>query len=240
MFIGISLWSSGWLKVAEKLNWKNVIILLAGLAIVLLTKIYVAAVLVICSLFLPLKFLIDNKLLWLMRLTFWALVVFVTWYGLHNGFCEKVIDKRNEFIALSVNEHSGSVITTQPVAADCSTLTNLVPSAIINAVLKPFVWQKGNMFEMLFGIENMCFIVALVALLAFCFKRPRGEKLLLMLFCLFFALLNYLSIGITVPIMGAIVHYRIVATPFLLLSVLLMIDLEKLKARFNSLFRFSI
>ena len=50
-----------------------------------------------------------------------------------------------------------------------------------------------------------------------------------------FAGLNYLGIGITVPVLGAIVHYRVVAMPFLLLSVLLMADLEKLKKHFAQL-----
>ena len=229
ILVGISLYLSTWFNISNKPAWKSVALLLAGLMVVMLTKIYVAGTLIICSLFLPLKFTMDYRLVWLTRISFWVVVVFGTWYALHHGFCERIIDKRNEFVALSIAQNSGSLIDGSLKQADCGTLISLVPVAIVNAVLRPFVWHPDNLFEMLFAVENLVFLFALIALLVFYFKKPQKQKLLLALFCFFFALLNYLGIGITVPIVGAIVHYRVVAAPFLLLSVLLMTDLAKLK-----------
>ena len=237
MMTGISLYLNAALVTSGN-AWRRGVLMLVGLVIVLQTKIYVLAVLLLCSIFLPFKELFRSRVLLTGRLVFCLIVVVSIGYGLNKGFCEKVIDKHNEFIALAISEHSGTAIDTQFVEPGCGNLISLFPKAMVNTIMTPFIWQKGNLFEMLFGAENLLFIIALLFLLVFYFKKPSGDKLWLVLFCMLFAALNYLGIGITVPIVGAIVHYRVVAAPFLLLTVLLMTDLEKLKQRLSGLFSF--
>ncbi len=147
-------------------------------------------------------------------------------YG--NYACYILIEKRNEFIELAITESAGSSFDANILEPTIPNLIKLLPEAFINSVLRPFVWDGGKVFQKVFAVENLFFLLAVLLPLRY-FKLPKDEKLLLCLTFLFFALANYMIIGITVPVMGAIVHYRVIAAPFLLLAFLLATDLERLK-----------
>jgi hypothetical protein len=230
MLAGISLYLSARLGDRREGGVWRIFLIFLGFIIVALTKIYVAAILVISSFFIPVKTTgRQAQVAWGGRIVFAMIIGFVAFTYAGNNFCSKVIDKRNEFIALSLAEHSGSSLDTSLTTADCEHLASLVPKAMVNAIGRPYVWSGRNTFEILFALENIVFLLGLLVLLIFYLKKPVGDKLLVAMFCSSFAAFNYLVIGITVPVVGAIVHYRIVAMPFLLLAVLLFIDLDKLK-----------
>jgi predicted permease len=94
------------------------------------------------------------------------------------------------------------------------------------------VWEGGKLFQRFFAVETLLQFLFILVLIPF-WKRPSKTKLSLCLFCFSFAALNYLMIGVTIPVLGAIVHYRITAVLFLLMGVLLMTDLEKLNRKFG-------
>ena len=146
-----------------------------------------------------------------------------------NSVCEKIIDKRNEFTLLAIAENAGSYFDTEMYPTDCNHLVALIPKALSDSMLQPFIWDKGNFFQLLFSIENLAFILLLIYLLIRYFKRPDKDKTLTVTSFLVFAFLNYLVIGITVPITGAIVHYRVIATPFLFIGILFFINQAALK-----------
>ena len=76
-------------------------------------------------------------------------------------------------------------------------------------------------------LENL-FIIAIVILSFFYGKRIRPREWKFVIFCLTFSLILFLIIGLTTPIIGAIVRYKIPAIPFLMISVLLFFDGQKL------------
>ncbi len=237
LFIGIALYLSPWLSDRKKSLPQRLIISSAGFLIVGLTKVYVAAVLFVCSVFLPVRTENPAKSKLAIRFIVGAGFCLSCWfYFSHNPVCGLIADKRNEFVALSIAEHSKSALDTTMIAADCNHLVGLIPEALLNALLRPFVWERGNPLQLLFAIENLILLLSMAGLLLFYFKKPESDKAWLALFCFAFAVLNYLSIGITVPVLGAIVHYRVIAMPFLLLSVLLMTDTDKLKLHFTGLY----
>ena len=51
------------------------------------------------------------------------------------------------------------------------------------------------------------------------------------LFCISFTFIQFLIIGETTPILGAIARYKVPALPFLLISFLFLLDKEKLVKR---------
>ena len=231
MFVGIAGYLCIWLSAVQLKGWQKGVLGVLFIAIIGSTKIYVAGVMLACTGLLP--FANTMKQVRLARVAFYVAVLVAVIYALVSlPVCERMIEKRNEFVMLALTEHSGSSVDSTLLDADCSHFISLFPAAFINAVLRPFVWSGGNTFQLLFALENTFFLSAVVVLLLFCFKKPEGPKLWLALFCLVFALLNYMGIGLTVPIMGAVVHYRIVALPFLLLGVLCVTDLEKVKIIF--------
>lgn len=144
-----------------------------------------------------------------------------------SSLCEKLIDKRNEFVQLATDENAGSLLNTEILSVDCHSLLSVLPSAFVNSILRPFVWESGGAFQKIFAVENALVFLFILFFLIHYFKFPQREKLLLAVFLFSFALLNYFLIGITVPVVGAIVHYRVIATPFLFLGLLCFVSLEK-------------
>lgn len=157
---------------------------------------------------------------------FWLMTIYVLTFK-SSSLCQKVIDKRNEFVFLAMQENAGSLIDQRIFSTNCTQLFSITPAAVVNSILRPFIWEKNNAFQFLFAFENLAFIVFLIYLLIRHFRIPEKEKLLPAVFFLTFSFLNYLIIGLTVPVTGAIVHYRVIASPFLLLGLLFFISLEK-------------
>ena len=233
LFTGVSLYLSQWLNDKNDNIGRNLVISAPGFLIVGLTKVYVAVVLFACSILLPAR---NVRSFFVVRAVVAIALCLGCWfYFSHYPVCQLLADKRNEFVALSIAEHSSSALDTMMITPDCDHIVGIMPSAMVNAVLRPFIWENGNMLQMLFAIENLFLMVAVLCLLLFYFKVPESNKIWLALFCFSFAALNYSGIGITVPVLGAIVHYRVVAVPFLLLSVLLITDLDKLRQHLTRL-----
>lgn len=141
-----------------------------------------------------------------------------------------LIGKRNEFAELARLENAGSYLGVTIYNPTLTNVARLLPEALQNTLLRPYIWEGGKLFQLLFAMENTLFLL-LVALLLIFYKKPTGFRLQLCLCFLFIAIANYVVIGITVPVLGAIVHYRVIATPFLLLAVLLAVDIEKLRSK---------
>ena len=155
----------------------------------------------------------------------------------HNTFvCEvmaRLISKRNEFVQLGLKMKAGSLADSTLRDPDCTGALNLIPSAMYNMFFQPFVWSRG-LFEKVFGVENLFVLLFTISAL-FYFKRPKRAKLQLAVFSLTFFLLNYLLIGITVPIIGALVRYKIFGFMFYLILVFSFMSLRKLISDFRKI-----
>jgi hypothetical protein len=238
LFPSVVFWSSGLLKeqlllaligfyifIHNRVIFKTEVVTWLAMALILwmvyAVKPSVAACLLVSSVFLP-GFKVNQTRQMIAAILAASLLLMIgislNW---HYRLCELIINKRNEFVQLAFSEHVGSYFDARILKAGCADFFKLIPGAMVNAVFRPFVWDAGNKFQVFFAIENAVFILGISYLLIRYFKFPAGEKRLLFLFCLTFAISNYFIIGITVPIMGAIVHYRVIAAPFLLLAALL-------------------
>ena len=236
LFVGIALYIYAATKPSTGINWKNLLFIFMAILLVALTKIYVGLIMVLCGTFLPTQ--IEGKTYRsgiALKYGVYIGMGILVWLYAGDYLSSNIIYKRNEFIQLAIAEHSNSILDTTIVTGGWNSIFALVPSAFENAILRPFVRDKGTVFQLLFAVENFLFIASLIFLLLRYFKWPEKIKLFMALFCFSFAVLNYLSIGITIPILGAIVHYRVIAMPFLLLSVLLMTNLERLKFDYTRL-----
>ncbi|MCW3124360.1 MAG: hypothetical protein JWO03_18 [Bacteroidetes bacterium] len=148
----------------------------------------------------------------------------------HDAFmCDmmtSLVAKRNEFIVLGLKMKAGSLTDTAIRPLGCLEPLRLIPSALYNMFMLPAVWSK-SLFEKIFGLENLSILLFTVVAL-FYFKRPKRAKLQLVAFCFVFFSLNYALIGITVPIIGALVHYKVFGLLFYLILIFSLISLRKL------------
>jgi len=164
-----------------------------------------------------------------------TLAVIWLFYAHDTFICEvmsSIIHKRNDFVTLGMKMKAGSLVDERILADGCLTPLKLIPMGLYDMFFQPFVWSPG-LFEKLFGIENLVTLL-LTFLALFYFKKPKGSKLQLAAFCLTFFMLNYLLIGVTIPIIGALVRYKIFGLLFYVVFLISCIDLNKIILMANS------
>jgi hypothetical protein len=164
-----------------------------------------------------------------------AIVLWVS-YGHHAFLCDvmsSLISKRNEFVSLGLKMKAGSLVDTDIIEPGCTAPLHLIWPAMYDMFLQPFIWSKGA-FEKVFGLENLLVIIFTGTAL-FYVKRPKRAKLQLAVFCFVFFVLNYALIGITVPIIGALVRYKIFGLLFYLILIFSCISLRKIISDINRL-----
>lgn len=105
------------------------------------------------------------------------------------------------------------------------------PQALSNTFLRPFIWECKSGMMLVAGIENL--LILLFIMLCIIFIKPLSSiPWEYVLFCLSFVVIQFLIIGCTTPVLGAIARYKVPALPFLMIAFLLLLDKNKLQQQF--------
>lgn len=120
---------------------------------------------------------------------------------------------------------SGSIIHTNKLENNGLDLLLSLPKAWCHAMFKPFLLSSKNPLLLVSGLEN--FLIFLMIIAVFVFRKKQLQLNLLVLFFTASTVLMFF-VGVTTPVMGAIVRYKIPALLFLLLALLLIIDVQHL------------
>ena len=102
-----------------------------------------------------------------------------------------------------------------------------LPQALVNVMLRPFLWECHDFFQALAAVEIVFFWVLLITAIVFRKKASLSKPLIL--FMLFYAILNFFIIGLLVSNVGTIVRYRAIALFLTAITLLEMIDFSKIK-----------
>lgn len=138
--------------------------------------------------------------------------------------------KQHDFFGLAKEFEAGSTISLPSLEPNISGFLYVLPKALFNTFFRPHFFDVSNPFILLSLLENiLMFGFAVVAIVFSSFKE---EKMNVFVFSLLFVLLTYALIGITTPVLGAIVRYKVPALPFYFLIFILILDKEKLINRF--------
>lgn len=153
-----------------------------------------------------------------------ALLFFNASY-LFNGFdpVDILVMKRLNFeaFASAAPEDFGSYIELPEFSSSWGDILTVSPIAAFSVFTRPFIWESNNILIMLAAIENIILFIAIAAGFRFLKWDRMAKNKNLLLFCISFVLSVFILIGLTSPVMGAIVRYKSVAIPFLLLIPLL-------------------
>ncbi len=107
-----------------------------------------------------------------------------------------------------------------------------IPFAIYHALFRSCFLTPNSVFELIAIIESQ--LILLFILLAFFFyKKPSESQLPIVWFCLVVSLSLLLLIGFTVPVLGAMIRYKLPALQFLVIALFLLIDFNKIKAKLS-------
>ena len=101
------------------------------------------------------------------------------------------------------------------------------PQALVNTFFRPYLWESKSPMMLMSAIENLMILLFIFSCIIF-IKPISSIKWEYFLFCISFVLIQFLIIGETTPVLGAIARYKTIALPFLLIAFLFIIDKEKL------------
>lgn len=215
---------------SDRLSWRPMACILFGLALMLVIKFYV----LLC--------LLPGLLAWK-----WAqvrpgrplqqslLVHAVALCGvllsgsLVPGYdmLEMLTVKQRDFIGMATGVNSGSVLPLPPLDGGLWSFVRSAPHALYMTFSSPFVVLHTGPLAWLGAAENLLLLI--VPLLALRFAKPwRAIDQHTLWFFLSFILLLALLIGWTVPVVGALVRYRIPLLPVVGFVALLVLDERKL------------
>ena len=141
---------------------------------------------------------------------------------------QHVVTKQMEFIELG--KRGASSMDILPLHTDAMSFLKNAPQALDHALLRPYLTEKFNFLYTPLAGELLCYEI-LIAL--FLFFRIKKQFLPTVYFCFFFGLSMFLVIGFTIPILGAIVRYRSIYFPFLLMPVICLTDWNRIARVFQ-------
>lgn len=123
-----------------------------------------------------------------------------------------LIQKRNAFIELAAQMHAGSYFTT-PNFSNYLELIMALPIAFANAMFRPFS-NWSNPFIVISALENV-----IIILLAFVALRQRKKQSDFNLLCITVVVASYTLLGLIIPVEGALVRYKSIFLPFLMIWI---------------------
>lgn len=216
-----------------QLKWYHLPLFILSFICLLYTKYYVLVALVfpLISYLFYKKITVQKLFLsYFISLTIILFSAILVWVIKDFNPFELMINKYLEFQDFKSLSNSSFEI---PYLIDWWSVIKHTPNAWLNTFVRPFLWEGKSPFVLISALENLLFIGLLA--LAFLYPNKRNVNWFYILFSLSFVLVLFSIIGLTVPIFGALVRYKVPGLPFLAVTLLLLIDLDSLKAKFTFL-----
>jgi len=137
--------------------------------------------------------------------------------------------KQRNFITQVNDMKPGSMIEIPTLEYGFLPTLKSAPGAFFRTLWKPSLADNlSNKMVLLAALENTFLLLVLAGLLLFYRRKGLPQLLPIHFFSLFVILLIYTLIGITTPVLGAMVRYKIIALPFLLFLVISSCDSSRL------------
>jgi len=148
-----------------------------------------------------------------------------------------IINKQNEFKALGGN----SQLALPRLESDPLSFMQFLPYAVDIVVLRPHWSEATSILYWPYIVENI-FIYALIIYAALQLYLKRKQELLsfstnaFLIFCFVFAVSNFLLMGYTVTLTGAIVRYKAFVLPFFIAPLSYFVKIDAIKFHTGKLF----
>jgi len=153
---------------------------------------------------------------------------------LDTGIVTSSIDTNTYWIYYN-QEQAGSKIDIPILFPSVWSMLKISPAAFFNSLVRPHIFEAKNPLMLLSSIENSA--IAIIIFIAIFFYSKKSENLHILFFCTTIVIFLFILVGITSPILGAAVRYKMPALPFLFIAMLLILDKEKLLGKFPFLSR---
>lgn len=125
---------------------------------------------------------------------------------------------------------AGSIIKINTLEPTLSSFIRNAPEALKNTLLRPYITELRSPLMLMAGLETLFILVIILFCLIF-IKNIRTIQWEYFIFCMSFVIIQFLIIGETTPILGAVGRYKTIALPFLVIAFLFILDKQKANAR---------
>lgn len=234
LLLGLGLFLLGFIRFIIKDYTKaDLILLLSGFLVLLFTKGYVIQCMAPAIFGLLMVRIFPNKNFWTMFSIPHIGVFLLIFIGPHISDGLMVADlmslKQTAFYNIANNNGAGSTIEIPPINSSWDVILN-APMALKNTYLRPWPWEWSKPLYIPAGIENLLLILAMCFML-WNFQKPRGMGLPIIAFSLSFVLTLGVISGEVVPVLGALVRYKLPALIFLFVLIFALTDDDNLTRR---------
>ena len=226
-FLGVFCYRS-YLTWHKQCNLRNILLLTCCFFFLFILKVYVLLAFLPIMVWWSIKKIISN---WLISLSisfavFFAIVdltprVFPDFNPLHI-----LVQKQHDFVNLAEAFQAKSKIVIPRMEETYISVLSSAPLGLLNTMWRPFPADVNSFLVLLPFMENLLLLFCIIGAL---YSRNRLDKKQLdfMVASLFFVFSLFIIIGVSTPVIGAIVRYKIPGLPFVFIIPLLFIDSKK-------------
>lgn len=235
LLLGLGLFFRGIMRFAYgEFKPQNALGFLLGISLLILAKGYVLFALLPASAGLLLARAFPKRNFWAMfgipHLALVALVLLGPFVSPSFDFATRMNLKQVAFYNVTAESDSGSLLKL-PAIAQSSDLFFHAPNALHVTYLRPWPWEWTNFLYIPAALENLFLFIA-IGLMLWNFRRPYGLAVPIIAFALSAVLVLGVLIGEVVPVLGAVVRYKMPALIFLFVVVFALTDHVMLQRRF--------
>ncbi len=232
LIFGLGLFCFGFFKITHnEINFKYAAAIIMGILVLAMIKVYVLLCLIPAAVtYYGLKKIAFKKI-WLAFAViqlFLVLIIFnLKWINPELDIANKLWFKRNDFVNVAYEWDAKSAIPAIPFDKSAISILIHSPQAIYNTLMRPTVFEIKSVIYAMPAAENL-FILALIIIMLFFFKKPNLQEQLFIMFALTFIVYLAVMIGLVTPILGALVRYKLPLLPFILMIIICCLNIEKL------------
>jgi hypothetical protein len=216
-------------------NFKSIIIIIFSLLLLIFSKAYLMACLLPCILSLTLTKgkSFKQTIFYYAAINGLYFIILFSLYHISSRFdiVHILCYKRGEYIYLA--EHTGvkSLLYNNYLHFHWYSILAESPKAFLTVITRPSIFDSNALLNLMAAAENTFFILmAFLAILSINKNTFKANPLLF--FFINFVLITYTLIGLTTPIAGSLIRYKIVAMPFFVAILVMIYEAETLKKRF--------
>ena len=245
LFPSIFLWSSGILKepliilsfglilnslIAKKTKWMNISSFIIAALIIFKVKFYIF----ICFFPALISYIISEKTKFKPPRIIFAICAIISLIifsmgKMNNSYNPLKIlsQKQNDFITLSKLFDTGSAYKIVPIEPSITSLIKAIPMGAINGFFRPFPNNINNLLQLFPLIENMILylmVLYLIFKIIFLKIKINQDVKNVLWNSLFFIIMLFTLTGLSTPVIGALVRYKVPGLLFLIIVINLMYD----------------
>lgn len=219
--LGLFCWNL-YLSIYKPFKKRYLAILIFLTPVLLIVKLYVFIALLIAAtgMFVSSKSEHKRTAFLLTILTLVSVIYFVGLIFPKYYVIDLLVQKQHDFISLSQRTGAKSYIPTEKLDNTMISVLQSIPSGCWNVLTRPWPRDIHSALFMPPLMENVALLITLF-ILVISRNKLFDRQLEFFYFSVTFSLILFTVIGITTPVIGAIVRYKIPALPFLILSVLM-------------------